>query len=129
MNRPTLLIALSAALLPGLLQAEDTTVYRSKNADGTSVYTQIQSDGAQEQKVDGTDPNLPPAAETPKSETQVACETARKNLELLGSENRLQRDKDGDGTPEDLTPEERASEKDLAQRQVTAYCAPATSEQ
>ncbi len=124
MSRPILLIALSAALLPGLLHAEETTVYKAKNADGTSVYTQVESSGSQAHNVGGSDPALPPAAagEAPKTETDIACERSKVNLALLDSGKTLQRDKDGDGTPEDLTPEELASERDLAQRQATAYC-------
>ncbi|HEX4855028.1 DUF4124 domain-containing protein [Arenimonas sp.] len=127
MSRPVLLIALALGLAPGPLLADKTTVYKSTNADGTSVYSQVETRDAQVQRVDGRDPNLPPAqAEAaPKSEAEKACETATKNLELIGSGQRLQRDKDGDGTPEDLTPEELATEKDLAQRQADAYCAPA----
>ncbi|WP_146908370.1 hypothetical protein [Arenimonas daejeonensis] len=62
--------------------------------------------------------------EKPKTEAEIACDRAQVNLTLLDSGKTLQRDKDGDGTPEDLTPEEITSEKDLAQRQVTAYCTP-----
>lgn len=125
MNRPTLLIALTAALLPGLASADETTVYKSKDANGNTVYSQVETTGAQSQQVGGRDPAQPAAAEAPKSEVQVACDSAKKNLELLNSGQVLQRDKDKDGTPDDLTADEIASEKDLAQRQVTAYCAPA----
>jgi hypothetical protein len=124
MNRPTLSILIAAALLPGLVSADETTVYKSKDANGNTVYSQVETTGAKSQQVGGRDPAQPPAAETPKSEVQVACETAQKNLELLSSGQVLQRDKDKDGTPDDLTAEEIASEKDLAQRQVTAYCSP-----
>ncbi|MCX7033986.1 MAG: hypothetical protein NT046_08455 [Arenimonas sp.] len=123
MSRPSLLIALSLVLAPGLLFAQETTVYKSKNADGTSVYTQIETRGAERSQVESRDPALAPAEAKPKSETEVACERAQANLTLIGSGKTLQRDKNGDGTPEDLTPEEVASERDLATRQVTAYCA------
>lgn len=125
MNRQMLSIALAAALLPGLASADETTVYKSKDANGNTVYSQVETTGAQSQQIRGGDPSLPPSAEQPKSETEVACDTAKKNVELLNSGQNLQRDKDKDGTPEDLTAEEIASEKDLAQRQVIAYCAPA----
>lgn len=125
MSRPSLLIALSLALAPGLLCAQEaTTVYKTKNADGTSVYTQIESQGAESRRIDGKDPVVAAAADaTPKTETQIACERARGNLALLDSGKVLQRDKDGDGTPEDLTAEELAKERDLATRQAAAYCA------
>jgi len=128
MSRPVLLIAFVAALSPGLLMAT-TTVYKSKNADGTSVYSQIETRDAEAQRVDGRDPKLDPApaaeqaAQTP---AQKACEGARNNLRLIESGARLQRDKDGDGTPEDMSPEDIAAEKDIAERQAAANCPPET---
>lgn len=123
MSRPSLLIALSLALAPGLLFAQETTVYKSKNADGTSVYTQIETRGAETRQLDGRDPKAPPVdAAKPKTDTELACERAQTSLELLGSGKTLQRDRDGDGKPEPLTPEELASERDLAERQAAAYC-------
>jgi hypothetical protein len=130
MSRTILLFALSAALLPGLALAEETTVYKSKNADGTTVYSQIETDNAQAQKVAGQDPAAPPAAaeEAPKSQSEQACENARTRLNLLNSGERLRFDKDGDGVNEDMSPEDIASEKDLAQRQQLAFCPPAEPE-
>ena len=60
MSRPVLVFALAAALSPGLLMAA-TTVYKSKNADGTTVYSQIETRDAQAQRVDGRDPAVDPA--------------------------------------------------------------------
>lgn len=123
MSRPSLLIALSLVLAPGLLFAEETTVYKSKNADGTSVYTQIETRGAERSQLVSRDPKVTAeAAATPKTETEMACDRAQLNLSLLTSGKVLQRDKNADGTPENLTDEEMASERDLAQRQATAYC-------
>jgi tRNA A37 threonylcarbamoyladenosine modification protein TsaB len=128
MNRPTLLIALAAVLLPGLASADKTTVYKTTDANGNTVYSQVETTGSETQQVDGRSPDAPVAAaaeEKPKSDTETACANATAHLGVLNSGKRLQRDKDGDGKPEDLTPEEIASEKDLAQRQMTAFCAPA----
>lgn len=122
MNRQILLLALSAALVPGLAMAEETTVYKTKNADGTTTYSQIQSNNAEARSMESRDPALPPAGEKPKTEVEVACERAQANLAAIGSGKTLQRDKDGDGKPETLTPDEVASEKDLAERQKTLYC-------
>jgi len=119
-----ILTAAALALLPGLLLAQETTVYKSKNADGTSVYTQVEVEGSSARGVSGSDPTPPQAAEAaPKTDSQIACERAQENLVLYNSGDRLQRDKDGDGVPEPLTPEEIATERDLAERQVAAYCA------
>lgn len=126
MSRPLLITVLVCALAPGLAAAQETTVYKSKNADGTSVYTQIEAPGAQSKQVGSADPNAPvekKPEEKPKTQTQIACEQATANLVLLDSGRLLQRDRDGDGKPEDLTPEELASERDLATRQTKAYCA------
>jgi hypothetical protein len=59
MNRPILSIVLAAALLPGLASADETTVYKSKDADGNTVYSQIETTGAQSQQVGGRDPAKP----------------------------------------------------------------------
>lgn len=127
MTRTTLLLALSVALLPGLALADETTVYKSKNADGTTVYSQIETSDAEAQKVAGQDPAAAPAAaeEKPKSQSELACENANSRLSLLNSGERLRFDKDGDGKNEDMSPEDIASEKDLAQRQQLAFCPPA----
>lgn len=123
MSRPILFAAFSLALMPGLLLAQETTVYKSKAADGTSVYTQIETQGSEARGVRGSDPSQPQAvAEAPKTDSQIACERAQENLVLYNSGDRLQRDKNGDGVPEPLTPEEIATERDLAERQVGAYC-------
>jgi len=128
MSRPILFIAFAVALFPGLLLAQETPVYKSKAADGTSVYTQVEVQGAELRGVRSRDPDLPQAAEeAPKTDSQIACERARENLVLYNSGDRLQRDKDGDGVPEPLTPEEIATERDLAERQVAAYCVPTAS--
>ena len=124
MSRPTLLLALSVLLVPALSHADQTTVYKTKDANGNTVYSQIESTGAQTQRVDGRDPTLPPAEEAPLTERQKACQQAEQNLKLLGSEQNLTQDIDGDGKAEPMTPEQIASEKDLAQRQVTSYCDP-----
>ena len=123
MIRPTLVALFCFALLPGLLLAQETTVYKSKAADGTSVYTQIETQGSEMLGLRSRDPTLPETTEAaPKTDTQIACESAQQNLKLLNSGSRLQRDKDGDGVPEPLTPEEIVSERDLAERQIAAYC-------
>lgn len=124
MNRHALLIALSLALAPALAAAEDTTVYKSKGASGENVYSQLETTGAEEHKVGINEPDAAPAqAGAPaKTPAQQACEKARANYELLASDRRVQFDRDGDGTPEEMTAEERASNRDMAKRQVDAYC-------
>jgi hypothetical protein len=126
MSRPVLMIALALALAPGPLLADKTTVYKSTNADGTSVYSQVETRDAETRRVDGRDPAQAPAEAAPaeKSEAEVACENARTNLALYTSGKRLKRDKDGDGVLDDLTPEEIDEEKAMTERQVSAFCEP-----
>lgn len=127
MSRPALLLALSLVVAPGLAVADDTRVYKSKNADGTTVYSQIETRNAQVKNVDGSDPDQAPAEAAPaeKSQMETNCENARTNLALYNSDKRLKRDKDGDGELDDLTAEEIAEEKAITERQVAAFCAPA----
>jgi len=124
MSRHALLIALSLAFAPALAAAEDTTVYKSKGASGENVYSQIETTGAEERRVGINEPDAVPAeaAAPAKTPAQQACEKARANYELLASDRRVQFDRDGDGTPEEMTAEERASNRDMAKRQVDAYC-------
>lgn len=123
MSRSSLLVTLSLLLAPSLLLAQQTTVYKSKNADGTSVYTQIETRGAESRQVRSKSPEAQAMAEAaPKTDIEIACERSQLNIALLDSGKVLQRDKDGDGKPEDLTLEELAAERALSQSQVTAYC-------
>jgi hypothetical protein len=131
MSRHALLLALSAALMPGLVSAEDTTVYKSKGASGETVYSQIETEDAEAHRVGTSEPEAPPAAaQAPaKSPAEQACDRAKANYELLASDKRVQFDRDGDGTPEEMSAEERASNTDMAKRQVDAYCTPAAEGQ
>jgi hypothetical protein len=126
MSRKILLLAVSAILLPALATAaEDTTVYRTKNADGTNTYSQVETRGAEVRTINAADPasgQTAPAGARPKSTNEVACERATLNAQLLSANANIQQDKDGDGTPETLTPEEHKAQSDLAARQVEVYC-------
>ena len=125
MNRSVLTAALVLALAPALLAAEDkVTVYKTTTDDGVNVYSQTELEGSQARQVTGdTGEAAGDEAEAPaRSPVELACEKARANYELLSSEKRLQRDKDGAGVMEEYTPEERAAETDIAHRQMQAYC-------
>jgi hypothetical protein len=124
MSRSSLLIALSLVLAPGLLFAQETTVYKTTNADGTNAYSQIDPNRGEQRKVDGRDPALPAAAPKPKTGNEIACERAKLSVEMYASDKVLRRDKNGDGELEVITPDERAAEAELAKRQITAFCPP-----
>lgn len=124
MSRSRLFLAACLVFAAGIAHAQSTTVYKTTNADGTNVYTQIDPNNAVERKVAGRDPTLPPEAPKPKTDNEIACERARLSVEMYASDKVLRRDKDGDGKLEEITAEERTSEADLAKRQVAAYCPP-----
>ncbi|KAA2285338.1 DUF4124 domain-containing protein [Arenimonas fontis] len=126
MNRIVLIATLALAPASALLAAEDkVTVYKTTTEDGVNVYSQTELEGSQARQVSGDTGEAPPAGEQApaKSPVEQACEKARANYELLSSDKRLQRDKDGDGVMEEYTAEERAAETDIARRQMQAYCA------
>lgn len=62
------------------------------------------------------------AADAPASPVDQNCTRVRANLATLESAAGVTMDLDGDGTAEELTPEQRAEQLELAQRQVEAYC-------
>ena len=60
-----------------------------------------------------------------KAAPNPQCLTAQQNLSLLSSGVEVQQDTDGDGKPDaTLSPEDRASQKNLAEAAVKAYCPP-----
>ena len=128
MARPTLLLAL--CLLPGLLAAQEkVTVYRTTGADGVNSYSQIAPPQAEAMERKGDGPAQSDAAAKAEAEQAeapakdpAACAVARRNLQLLASGQRLQRDTDNDGVPEDLDPAQVAAERDVARQQVATYC-------
>lgn len=132
MNRHVLALALAATLLPGLALADEkTTVYKSKGASGETVYTQVEVSGSEQHQVGIREPQArAEEAEAPaRTPTEVACERARANLEVLSSEQAVTFDRDGDGEPDVMTSEEKAKNREMAQRQVTAYCEPVAADE
>jgi hypothetical protein len=126
MSRHALILALAAALLPGVCAAEKVTVYKSTGANGETVYSQVQVSNSQSMQVDADSPEAQ-AAEAAKPEAtpaQKACEMAQANLAVLTSGRPVQFDRDGDGTPEPMTEDELSTNRENAQRQVRAYCEP-----
>jgi hypothetical protein len=125
MSRKILIAALAAALFPGLALAEEVTVYRTKNADGTYSYTQVPTTGAETRTLGHREPENPAPARQLTPEQQY-CEQARKNLQALSTDQPLGSDTDGDGVADVLiSAEDRAAQRSLAQSQVEAYCRPA----
>jgi hypothetical protein len=64
-------------------------------------------------------------AEKPKKNAAPVppnCVAARQNLLALNSSQKVSKDTDGDGVPEELTLDQHQEEIGLAQRQIAAFC-------
>lgn len=122
MSRRFLPFAVAALLLPGFAAADEVTVYRTKNADGTYSYSQLQTAGAEARTLGHREPDAPAAASNLTPEQQY-CEQARRNLQSLSTDQPLGTDADGDGVADAvMSAEDRAAQRALAQSQVDAYC-------
>lgn len=117
-------LVLSLASAPLLAQQR---VYQWKDANGVSHYTDTPP--AQSHQVRDFDnrgaPAVPPKPAAKTGETRQ-CADARSNLQRLQGEQSVGLDTNGDGKPDrNLTAAERASQLDLNQAAVKAYCPPA----
>ena len=119
------LLALAAASSP--LQAQDP-VYTWVDANGVRHYAQTPPEGVQYEtrgirdRTVGTEANRAPAAPTRTTEEVIACDRARVALQQLSGPALVEMDKDGDGTLEPLTAEEKAQQRRLSEQAVAAYC-------
>lgn len=136
MKRPILLFALAAAFFTMAAGAEETKVYKTKNADGTTTYSQTASDGAEERvmhssgastKVDNeaaaapTPDEIPTSAEATAASKKEACDAATANLAVLQTGQVVTRT-NAAGETETLSAEEAAASRVEAEQQVNAYC-------
>ena len=135
MNRPLLLAALLA--FAATAGAEQTVVYKVKNADGTTSYSQDPVEGAERRIVGSSGssrPDTPPPApatdvpdELRAGSTELdasrseACATATANLAVYGSGDSVTLAR-GDGEPETLSGDALVAARTRAQRDVDAYC-------
>lgn len=130
-----LITVLALAAAASQLAAQDP-VYTWVDGNGVRHYAQTPPDGVKyeirgvrDQTV-GTE--AAPVAQAPDTATaaaaaesakdQQACERARLALEQLDSNVALQMDMDGDGTPETMNDDQRATQRRLAERAVRAFC-------
>lgn len=128
---PTLL----ALLLAALPLAAEGPVFTWVDAQGVRHYAQTpppegiryEVRGVRNEPVGTTVPTAPEtaarAAVTP--EDQRSCERARLSLAQLDSDQPLTMDRDGDGTAEPLSAEDRAAQRRLAEQAIRAFCPPA----
>ena len=101
-------------------------VYQWTDASGVTHYSQTPPPGGggkyrviTHRQPEAQAPAAAAAAEDPQ------CGVARANIALIEGGGRVQRDTNGDGTPDrDLTPAERDSQLQLARVVLRANCAP-----
>ncbi len=79
------------------------------------------ADSEDEEGEEGEDADKPKKDAAPLAPN---CVAARQNLLVLNSSEKVLKDTDGDGAPEELTLDQHQEEIALAQRQITAFCPP-----
>lgn len=125
-----LVLALGMALATPLL-AQDP-VYTWVDANGVRHYAQTPPTGVKYEvrgirdRPMGSATAEAEAAPARTAEEVLACDRARVALQQLNANTVVMMDKDGDGKPEPLTPEERARQIRLSEQAVAAYCPQAT---
>ena len=135
-----LAIAGLASLAPLHAQQQASEVYEWRDASGTVHYSQTPPPkGAYQARRITTSGSAAPAAgaaaATPAATTAAApasdrgasaeCVRARGNVAALQSKAPVQQDTDGDGKPDTVLDDaQRASQLNLAQAAVQAYCTP-----
>lgn len=122
-----LVAALALCVAAPAVLAQDA-VYTWVDGSGVRHYAQTPPDGVKYEIRDFND-RLIGSSTGPKAPTETrsvdeirACDRARLSLQQLNSNTALEMDKDGDGVPEPLTPEDRAQQRRLAEQAVAAYC-------
>lgn len=119
------IVALAAA--SPSLKAQDP-VYTWVDGNGVRHYAQTAPDGVKYEvrgirdRSLGSDTAQTPAAPTRTAEEIIACDRARVALQQLSGNALVQMDKDGDGTLEPLSAEEKAQQRRLSEQAVAAYC-------
>lgn len=118
-------VALALAPLPSHSQ---DPVYTWVDANGVRHYAQTPPEGVKYEtrgirdRTVGTETSRAPTAPTRTTEEVLACDRARVALQQLSGPTLVQMDKDGDGTLETLTAEEKAQQRRLSEQAVAAYC-------
>lgn len=79
----------------------------------SSTITEVEQRGMSRDEID--------LLYTPE-QRQTACEQSRANRTTLRNMPVVMKDKDGDGTPEELTEEEKAAEIERAEAQIALLC-------
>ena len=133
--RGAILALIPAALLAASSLSAQETVYQWKDANGVTHYSQTPPENVRydsRQIRDRSLGSIAQKADAPSVRTPqeiAACDRARLALQQLNSNFLVTMDKDGDGTPEPLSAEEKAAQRRLSDQAVAAYCEPPGSAQ
>jgi hypothetical protein len=120
-----------AVLLPVALitQAAEQRVYQWTDKDGVVHYSQFEPEKTKSEardlhSSDGVAPAPVNAAPVKSASDDANCEMARTNQANLanGKAGQLTTDKDGDGKPEAMSDADIQAAKELAARQIAAFC-------
>lgn len=132
-------LIVAASLLAGMSATASDPVYKWKDANGQSHYSQQPPQGIKYETMTpaGTAATAPVAAanaadtakapaasgQTPAQiERQKYCDTARKSVDVLTTHPLVDMDINGDGKPVRLTPEQQTAQLEKAKQQVAALC-------
>jgi len=124
---PTLLAIALYAIAPAPSSAQQR-VYKWTDAQGVVHYSQTAPDKIQAEAKDlrSRDPKdavaAPAPAEAAKPAESDACVAAKRNRDLLAGSGPVARDMDGDGKPDVMTDQQRASALAQSEVQVDRFC-------
>lgn len=127
MYRIALGAILAFAATPAFAQQTAGEVYQWTDANGVTHYSQTPpAQGRYEQRLITSSGTAAASGSEPVAKVENAnCTTARANIAALENEGDVMQDTDGDGEPDSvLDAGQRASQLDLAQAAVRAYCSP-----
>lgn len=116
--------------LPAITTAATDKVYKWTDENGVTHFSQDPPKG---ERYEERDVRVPPAARrTPEEEARDApvkpesdlCLRVRANLKALEDSDSVNMDLDGDGEAELLSEAQRATQLDIARKQIDIYCRP-----
>ena len=119
-----LTLTLPLLLVAALAQAQSSTVYQWKDANGVTQYSERPPTGgkAESRRISHRG-DIGEAVPATTASEAPACTSARANLALLNGSGPIGRDTNGDGVPDTaLTAEQRQTEKQQAEKDVSSFC-------
>ncbi|MCJ0826665.1 DUF4124 domain-containing protein [Luteimonas sp. 50] len=121
---PSRLLLAAAMLASAAMPLSAQSVYQWKDANGVTQYSSTPpASGTFKQRSINTHGAPETATAAAKPAEDKACETARKNINLLKGDAALQVDSDGDGKPDKtLSDDDRTNQLQLAQATLNVKC-------